>query len=377
MISVSQQQKRALAVATAAAIVLGIYFLKNYTLLIAFAAIVAYSFNPIYKRLLKRWGKPGRAATVTLLLTFVALIIPLAIVIVITSYQVIHLVDVIKHAGQSTNFNEIFTNTINYINQLLDKLGIPYQLNQQAVLNQLSSFLKTLGENIVGGITGAVSSIGAFISTFIIYIYVFISLLVNQDKLIETFHQLNPLGRQISKLYADRTAIMTRSMVRGQFIIAAVQGFTDALFLYLAGMHSTFFFFFVLLTVLSIIPLGGGVIVIPIGIIMLLTGQIWQGLLVLAGHLLVVTNEDNILRPRLVPSEARLDPALTLLSVFSGLAFFGFLGIVLGPIVMILIVTTIEVYLDVYKNISSPKKDDDKKNRRLLARLQFWKQSKA
>ncbi len=106
-----------------------------------------------------------------------------------------------------------------------------------------------------------------------------------------------------------------------------------------------------ILTVLSIIPLGGGIIVIPIGIIMILLGNIWQGALILAGHFLIVTNEDNILRPKLVPDEARLDPALTLLSVFSGLAFFGFIGIVVGPVIMILIVTTIEVYMEVFRDI--------------------------
>jgi hypothetical protein len=69
-------------------------------------------------------------------------------------------------------------------------------------------------------------------------------------------------------------------------------------------------------------------------------------------HIFGITNVDNFLRPILVPKEARLDPALMLLSVFSGIAMFGFFGIILGPVLMILIVTTISVYLAVYKGVA-------------------------
>ena len=72
---------------------------------------------------------------------------------------------------------------------------------------------------------------------------------------------------------------------------------------------------------------------------------------VIVWHLLVVTNIDNVLRPILVPREARLDPALMLLAVFSGIAMFGFWGIIIGPVLMIVIVTTISVYLAVYKGV--------------------------
>jgi predicted PurR-regulated permease PerM len=65
----------------------------------------------------------------------------------------------------------------------------------------------------------------------------------------------------------------------------------------------------------------------------------------------VVTNIDNFLRPFLVPRDARLNPALMLLSVFAGIAMFGAWGIVIGPVLMILIVTTVDVYLAVYKGV--------------------------
>ena len=75
------------------------------------------------------------------------------------------------------------------------------------------------------------------------------------------------------------------------------------------------------------------------------------GIFVVAFHLLVVTNIDNLLRPWLVPKAARLDPALMLLAVFAGISMFGFFGLVIGPVLMIIIVTTVSVYLAVYKGV--------------------------
>jgi predicted PurR-regulated permease PerM len=126
-----------------------------------------------------------------------------------------------------------------------------------------------------------------------------------------------------------------------------MQGLIGATLLYIGGLHQVFFFMFLLLTVLSIIPLGSGVVTLPIGVILLFTGQVWQGLVVIIGHLLIVTSIDNILRPHLVPKSVHLNSALTILSVFAGIAMFGFLGVVIGPVVMIMILTTIQLYVAV------------------------------
>nr|MDT0523476.1 AI-2E family transporter [Streptomyces sp. DSM 41633] len=161
--------------------------------------------------------------------------------------------------------------------------------------------------------------------------------------------RLNPLGEEITDLYLAKTGAMVKGTVKGQFVIAFCQGVAGAISIYIAGFHNGFFVFAILLTALSVIPLGGGIVTIPFGIGMMFFGNVIGGIFVVVFHLLVVTNIDNALRPWLVPKAARLDPALMLLAVFSGISMFGFFGIVIGPVLMIIIVTTVMVYLAVYK----------------------------
>lgn len=161
---------------------------------------------------------------------------------------------------------------------------------------------------------------------------------------------------------------MVRGTVNGQFVIAACQGVAGAASIYIAGFHHGFFIFAIVLTALSIIPLGGGIVTIPFGIGMIFYGNIAGGIFVLLWHLLVVTNIDNVLRPILVPRDARLNSALMLLSVFAGITMFGPWGIIIGPVLMILIVTTIDVYLAVYKGVELEQFEAPPVRRRWLPR---------
>lgn len=217
--------------------------------------------------------------------------------------------------------------------------------------NAMISVGRNVGEWLLGFLQSAAGSIAGAVTSAIIFLYVFVAMLVHRERLRTLIAQLNPLGDDVTDLYLRRMGSMVRGTVSGQFVIALCQGVAGAASIYVAGFHHGFFIFAILLTALSIIPLGGGIVTIPFGIGMIFYGNIAGGVFVILWHLLAVTNIDNFLRPILVPRDARLNSALMLLSVFAGIAMFGPWGIVIGPVLMILIVTTIDVYLAVYKGV--------------------------
>jgi predicted PurR-regulated permease PerM len=221
---------------------------------------------------------------------------------------------------------------------------------------------------LLGLLQGAAGGAFSGITAAILFLYVFISLLTNRDAVLTMIRQLNPLGEEVTDLYMAKMGAMVKGTVMGQFVIAVCQGVAGAASIYIAGFHQGFFLFAVLLSALSVIPLGGGIVTIPFGIGMILFGNVFGGVFVIVFHLIVVTNIDNFLRPILVPRAARLDSALMLLAVFAGIAMFGAWGIVIGPVLMIVIVTTIGVYLAVYKGVplDVPEDDDEKPKRRRL-----------
>src|SRR3990167_2700977 len=369
LLKLAPGQKKVLAVATVIAAIAALFFLKKYLMLIIVSAIIAYLFNPVHQWLIRRGRSPGQAAVLTFLTSLLALIIPVFLIAVITIWQVEALTRDLTADDVSTALSDAENSFINWANSLLADLGASYQLTTQGLADAISSAAESVSKTIVSGLLSSVSGFFAFITTAIIYIYVFMSMLRHQDKILATLKKLNPLGDQASSLYLERIGSMTKATVRGQFIIAFLQGTESAIVLSMVGLSDLFFFFWILLTALSVIPLGAGIVTIPIGIIMILTGNIWQGVVVIANHLLIVTNIDNVTRPKLVPSNARLDPALMILAVFSGLAYFGFIGIVIGPVIMIVLLTTMQMFLEVHRNTQSIKRGADKKSRSVVKKL--------
>lgn len=345
-------QKRALAVMTVIALAAAAYFLRRYLLLIAIAAVLAYLFMPIYQRLRARMNV-GLSATLTLLAAVATVALPLAGVIFLAFLQISQMVTSVGHWVAQTDFTALAQRLLDSANELLARIPfLDITLTPQSVREAATELGQNAGQIALEFARDSVGGLASTLTAAIIFLYVFIALLTNGDKVVSLFRDLNPLGEKVSDIYLAKVGAMVSATVKGQFIIATFQGVAGALSIYIAGFHDGFFMLVIFLTALSFIPLGSGIITIPIGIAMAVFGNVAGGIFVVAFHVIVVTSIDNILRPFLVPKSAYLHPALVLLSVFAGLHMFGFWGIVLGPVLMIIIVTTISMYLAVYKDAS-------------------------
>ena len=94
------------------------------------------------------------------------------------------------------------------------------------------------------------------------------------------------------------------------------------------------------------------------GIIYLIaTGSI--GLAVWSG--LVVSTIDNVLRPRLVGRDAQMPDLMILIGTFGGLAMFGAVGLIIGPVIASLFIAMWDIFQNTVdgalneQNSASPK----------------------
>ncbi len=342
-------QKRALAVATVAALGFGAYFLRTYVLLIAVAAVLAFLFRPLYQRLRGRLNI-GLSATATLLAAVATVVVPLSGVIVLAILQIREMVTSVGHWADQTDFTALAQRLLDSANEVLARVPfVNVTLTEESVREAATRVGQSAGQVALDFARDSVGGIATTVTGFVIFLYVFLALLTNGGKVADLFRDLNPLGREVSDIYLAKIGAMVSATVKGQFIIAVCQGVAGAVSIYIAGLHDGFFMFLIFLTALSFIPLGSGIVTIPLGIGLAVFGNVTGGVFIVVFHILVTTSIDNLLRPFLVPRSAHLHPALMLLAVFAGLKMFGFWGIVLGPVLMIVIVTTISVYLAVDK----------------------------
>jgi predicted PurR-regulated permease PerM len=231
--------------------------------------------------------------------------------------------------------------------------GLPFIDNPEVIeLDDIRNTLGDVAKDVASWIGDTALSIAQNTPRFAINLIVFIMLLImfipSQHNLKERLLKLSPLDNDIDSLYISKVSAMAKSMVRGTFVIAFVQGIICGILLFMAGVPYVFFWTF-LCMVISIIPNGGALVNWPITIVLLLSGNFVGAIILILGNIFVVASVDNILRPYLVSKEAQLHPGLTLIGVAGGVQVFGVLGLIYGPVIMILLATTIDIYLSHYK----------------------------
>ncbi|MGQ9792828.1 MAG: AI-2E family transporter [Anaerolineae bacterium] len=318
---------------------------------VVLAIVTVTVFLPVYElfvRLASRWR--GVPVALTIVTIFAVVLVPVAGMVSLAVQQALEFsMDVSSLVASIVEYPSL-AEVLAHINPLL--AGLPFaqglQLTPQGVYQVVESAARAMATFLA---ETAISLSGASLDLIIglvLYVSLLAALFPNYPRLIDMLRKMSPLSDEMDERYLRRITVITKSMVRGMFVLAVTQGLVMGLFFWLGGVK--YASFWALLSIfMAMLPLGCGVVAVPVGIVHMMLGNLWQGLLILAGYAVVVSSIQYYLTPRLVSREARLNPALILLSVFGGLKLFGFMGLVYGPIIMIFLVTTIEIYLDYYR----------------------------
>jgi predicted PurR-regulated permease PerM len=112
-----------------------------------------------------------------------------------------------------------------------------------------------------------------------------------------------------------------------------MQGGLAGISFVIVGLESALLFG-VLTTIFALVPvIGAGAVYVPVGLWLLVTGAVWQGVFVLVVGFVVISSADNVLRPILVGRDTGIPDWIILVTTLGGISFLGFSGIVLGPLV--------------------------------------------
>ena len=137
---------------------------------------------------------------------------------------------------------------------------------------------------------------------------------------------------------------VSRSMIRGTFLTALVQGGVAGITYAFLGIPALFWG--AMTALCALVPaFGTALITVPITLTFALNEH-WVSAIVMAVVAVLIGTMDNILRPILVQGGLHLHTAWVLLSMLGGVGVFGPLGMVVGPMVVVLIRTVLMLILE-------------------------------
>ena len=312
-------------------------------ILFAIAAVVI--MKPVFNWLLrKKWvrGRETWATGITMIIFIMAIAIPFVLIIGSAISQANQAFDRLQDTGLDMTVEGIAA----WVQDTFLETG-----GEEATVDEaeITATLQQAADAVLAWVQGAIISLGQSIPQFftnaiVVLVLLFVMLPLYKRPGKKAVVDIVPFPPEITQLFLDKSDMMITAMFKGTFVIAIVSGAAMGIVLWIAGVpYATLLA--IISAFLSLIPMVGiSLIAWPVGILLILGGNVWQGVFVIAAFLLVVANIDNIMRPMLVPKGAHLNPALVILSVLGGLSLMGFIGVIYGPVVMILLVTSIEVY---------------------------------
>lgn len=314
--------------------------LKPFLVAVILAFVISQLFQGWYKRInaLLR-GKKSLASFVMCLIVLLLIFVPL---IFISSFVISETNDLFRMIQQNNVHEKIESVSFN-----IPSVGINISNEEiQSIIGteEFSSSLKSIGGFFLKVAGQTYKSTSSFLfMTFIMFfsLYYFFK---DGETLMKHFMDLSPLRNSQEELLINKFIAISRATLKGSLVIAIIQGILLGGSFLIAGVPSVTLWFLVTV-VLSLIPLVGAALVwAPVGVFLLLTGSIWQGIFIILFGAIVVSTIDNFLRPKLVGNETQLHPLLVLLSTFGGIAFFGVAGFLLGPVIIVLFITLLNIY---------------------------------
>lgn len=308
------------------------------------AVVLAILFTPFYRKMLVRLNRhENLAAAATLLICLVVVVLPLTLIFISLAQEASTVYQNVK-SGQinfGDFFQKIFAALPSWVVSLLQRFG----LDNFAALQARVTTTAVAGSEFI---TRQIISIGQntfnFLVSFTIMLYMLFFLLRDGDRLTEKLRLATPLSAGHKRQLFANLVIVIRATVKGNVVVAAVQGALGGLAFWFLGVQGPLLWG-VLMAFLSLLPaVGAAIIWIPVAVYFLVTGAIWQGVSLIVFGVLVIGLVDNILRPILVGKDTQMPDFVVLISTVGGMALLGLNGFVIGPMIAALFITLWQLF---------------------------------
>ncbi len=340
-----------LLVILAIATIVVMIMVKNFGLVIFLSALTAALASPINKAYLKLFKKKqGLAATGTVITLIIGVLIPLFIVLGMFIGQAVEMGQIIKPKIETLISNRTA------IDQMIDKIphGEKILLYQDEIIAKAGEVISSVSLFVVDKLQTFTFSTINSLFLFFLYLYALFFFIKDGRVILDKFLYYLPLRSDEENLLLERFTSVAKATLKGTLLIGAIQGVLAGVAMWFAGIE-TALFWSVIMMILSVIPVIGTILVwLPAGIILIATGSVVPGVLLLVWCGVVVGNIDNVLRPVLVGQESGLHELIILFSTLGGLSLFGVTGFIVGPIVAALCVTLWEIYGELFKDYLPP-----------------------
>ncbi|HYR91571.1 MAG TPA: AI-2E family transporter [Terriglobia bacterium] len=312
--------------------VLAVIVMEPFLSYIVLAGILTYTLFPVYNFFHRRTGRAAFSSALSIVVALLLMVLPAFFLISELAQQV--------SGAYSTFQAQNLQRVADYLSGLTGN-RLNFQEMLSTAIDQIRQSIVGLAPDILGSIGELL--VGLFIMFFVMY-YGF----REGEAFIARIRQLLPLEPTLKESLFYELRTVTQAVLYGQVMTAVIQGSVGALALLVFGVPNSLFWGAIMIIMAFLPVLGTPIIWVPAAVGQILDGETARGVGLLIVGSTIVMNIDNFLRPKLVSGRTKVHPVLILIGVLGGLKIFGFIGMLVGPLILALLVAFIKFYEHTY-----------------------------
>jgi len=334
--------RRTFWVLLAVAVALTVYVVWPFRAPLFLAAVLAAAFQPLLartERLLK--GRRRLAGALLTLLVLGLIVAPIASILTFVAQQITQGLTWLRDSLGVSSVGDLSLSRVPpQAQHAIDRILTTFHLSREQVQTfaaKALDYAQTAGPALLGASAGAVAS------TFIM-LAAFFFLLVDGRNLIRLLGRVSPLqAAQTEELLQEFANVSSATLV-GAALTAVVQAVLATIGFALARVPHAVFLGIATLVASFVPVIGTAIIWIPVTALLALTGHVTGAVFVGAWCAVLLTLADNLVKPLAMRGKVEMHTGLVFLALLGGIAMFGLLGIIAGPLVIAFLLALLRMY---------------------------------
>ncbi len=334
-------------------LIFSLYVIWPFVTVLFISAFIAIAFYPVYKKILKlfrNWRKT--ASFVSIILVVLVVLIPLTLLVLLLTSEAVDTYELIKLKVETGEFDKyiqwseggFFYDLLLQLEPIVDFDSINIKENIVSLAQSLSSFLASQTVNILQGVSSVLLSL-------IVLLFSLFYFFLDGETLVQKVGILSPLPSAYEEELFKKIKSMVKAIMFGVFLTAIIQGTIGGIGFAIVKIPNPVFWGAVM-AFFSLVPIVGTAIVWgPAALIMFSLGNYGAAIFLVLWGVLFVGTIDNFVKPYLIGSRTHTYPLMTFLVVLGGIMTMGLKGVIVGPLVLIVLMSFLHIYESEYKRL--------------------------
>ncbi|MDR1279128.1 MAG: AI-2E family transporter [Treponema sp.] len=312
--------------------------------------------SPLHHRLIKKLNLDSLKgkilknlwAVVFVLGTMIIILIPLSFVASLFFRQII---DLLRYTREALNQRpEFLQDLTDHISALIRDVTMDQVVvTGDEILRQVTGFLTAGLQNLLSLSSTVARNVGGFALSLVFMAFSLFFFYVDGPYLSRLVLHAIPIRKEYITTLTGKFLDITRNLFFGYIMVALVQAVMAYIIFSLFHVRGALVFAALTFICVFIPMIGGGLVWLPLGLVRIMSGNIAGGIFFLIVSGIFISTLDNVLRPMFLKDRIQLHPLIIFFAILGGVQAFGFNGLILGPMMVILFLTVLDLFLTEHK----------------------------